>query len=331
MRKTATLTLPAILLLAAMALGAQEEALGAQEEAPATPQATATAEATVELPLHQKDLSLLTGNVQRPNALFWFRDYLYAACSGDSTIYEIDSRDAGTRPYIYGVLNAHSLYVERDSSGVLTIWAPDYERDALLRVTRSGVREVRADLGGPWGIASLGEQDFLVTSLKEGSAQLIYRGGAAREVIRGLRAPTGIAVDEERVYVANTGSARRAIEWAPRDEVLSDSGVPAETRPLVSGLQNATGMVLGEDGWLYFSHSLGTRGVVGRVRPEMCSDNGGCSNDVVEMVLYTDLEAPLAGLTLAPDMRIFVHSLFSPDIYWAQLPAATEAQESSPG
>ena len=211
---------------------------------------------------------------------------------------------------------------------MLTIWAPDYERDALLRVTRAGVREVRADLGGPWGIASLGEQDFLVTSLKENSAQLIYRGGAAREVITGLRAPTGIAVDEERVYVANTGSVRRAIEWAPRAEVLSDSGAPAETRPLVSGLQNVTGMALGEDGWLYFAHSLGTRGVVGRVRPEACSENGGCGNSDIEMVLYTDLEAPLAGLTLAPDMRIFVHSLFSPDIYRAQLPAAPDAQES---
>ncbi len=303
-------------------------ALGAQDENPQTPVAEATLASDVELPLRQEQLFLLTGNVQRPNALQWFGDYLYAACTGDSTLYEINSRDASTRPYIYGVLNAHSLHVERDNSGTLTIWVPDYERNALLRVTRNGVREVRGDLDGPWGIAALGEQDFLVTSLKQNSTMLVYRGGAAREVIQGLRSPTGIALDDERVYVANTGSARRAIEWAPRDEVLSDSGRPADPRPLVSGLQNATSLVLAEDGWLYFSHSLGTRGVVSRVQPERCSVDEGCDNEDVEQVLFTDLEAPLAGLTISPDMRIFVHSMFSPDIYWARLPAADESQES---
>ena len=322
MRGLATLLSLTAVLLTALALAAQVEE---------TPEAETAAASTVELPLRQEQLFLLTGNVQRPNALYWFADYLYAACTGDSTLYEINSRDASTRPYIYGVLNAHSLHVDRDNSGILTIWAPDYERDALLRVTRSGVREVRGDLDGPWGIAALGEQDFLVTSLKQNRAMLVYRGGAAREVIQGLRSPTGIALDEERVYVANTGSARRALEWAPRDEVLSDSGVPAETRPLVSGLQNATSLVLAEDGWLYFSHSLGTRGVVSRVQPERCSTPEGCSNEDVEQVLFTDLEAPLAGLTISPDMRVFVHSMFSPDIYWARLPAAVEAQESSPG
>ena len=45
-------------------------------------------------------------------------------------------------------------------------------------------------------------------------------------------------------------------------------------------------------------------------------------------MLYTDLEAPLAGLTISPDMRIFVHSLFSPDIYWAHLAPVEEPQES---
>lgn len=321
--------LAALLSLTATLLAAL--ALAAQGENRETPEAEPTPVPAVELPLRQEQLFLLTGNVQRPNALFWYADYLYAACTGDSTLYEINSRDASTRPYIYGVLNAHSLHVDRDNSGTLTIWAPDYERDALLRVTRSGVREVRGDLDGPWGIAALGEQDFLVTSLKQNRAMLVYRGGAAREVIQGLRSPTGIALDEERVYVANTGSARRAIEWAPRDEVLSDSGVPADTRPLVTGLQNATSLVLAEDGWLYFSHSLGTRGVVSRVQPERCSVDEGCSNEDVEQVLYTDLEAPLAGLTISPDMRIFVHSMFSPDIYWARLPSANGAQDSSPG
>ncbi len=323
-------TLTSLALLVVLLFGALT--LAAQEEATVTPPAIGDSEEAAEeitFPLIQEQLSLLTGNVQRPNALFWFRDYLFAACIGDSTLYEINSRDAQTRPYIYGVQNAHTLHVEVDDSGVLTLWVPDYERDALLRVTRSGVREVRDDLGGPWGIASLGDQEFLVTSLKQNRTLLIYRGGAAREVIEGLRSPTGIALDEERVYVANTGSARRAIEWAPRAEVLSDSGVPATPRPLVSGLQNTTGLTLAQDGWLYFTYALGTRGVVGRVQPEICSAQGGCSNEDVELVLFTDLEAPLAGLTVSPDMRLFVHSLFSPDIYWAQLPeVVSEIQDS---
>ena len=281
--------------------------------------------ADVALPLRQEDLALLTGNVQRPNAIQWYGEYLYVACNGDSTIYEINSRDASTRVYIYGVQNAHTLHVAREE-GELTIWTPDYERDALVRVTRNGVQEVREELGGPWGIAALGEQEFLVTTLKEDRVMLVYRGGAAREVMSGLRSPTGIVVDEERVYVANNGSARRAIVWAPREEVLADSGIPATPRSLVTGLQNTTGLRLAEDGRLYFAYSLGTRGVVGRVQPEMCSEKGGCDNSDVELVLYSELEAPLAGLSITPDMRLFVHSLYSPDIYWAQLADEGEAQ-----
>jgi hypothetical protein len=77
--------------------------------------------------------------------------------------------------------------------------------------------------------------------------------------------------------------------------------------------------VLGSDGKLYFAYSLGTRGVVGRVDPEVCRLNGGCTNDQVEVVLYTELAAPLAGLTLSPDMKLYVHTMFSPDIYWVQI------------
>lgn len=324
MRGLSALTLTGVLLAGSLSSGAQDEATS-------TPAATPLPVEEVTYPLRQEQLSLLTGDVQRPNALHWFRDHLYAACHGDATIYEIDARDADTRVYIYGVFNAHTLHVEVDDAGILTIWAPDYQRDALVRVTRNGVREVRGDLDGPWGIAPLGDQDFLVTSLKADRALLVYRGGAAREVMNGLRSPTGIALDEERVYVANTGSARRAIEWAPRDEVLSDSGVPATTRPLVSGLQNATGLVLASDGRLYFSYALGTRGVVGRVDPEQCSAQGGCSHEDVELVLFSGLEAPLAGLSISPDMRLFVHSLYGPDIYWARLPTDPEAQSPRPG
>ena len=88
---------------------------------------------------------------------------------------------------------------------------------------------------------------------------------------------------------------------------------------LVSGLQNTTDVQLGADGYLYFAYALGNRGLVGRVDPKVCQANGGCTNDQVEIVLFSDLDAPLAGLTITPDMRMFVHTMFKPEIYWAKL------------
>ena len=85
------------------------------------------------------------------------------------------------------------------------------------------------------------------------------------------------------------------------------------------GLQNVSNIVYAPDGHLYFAYAIGTRGVVGRVEPGECAENGGCDNDQVELVLYTDLSAPLAGLTISDDMRLFVHTLFRPEIYWAKI------------
>jgi hypothetical protein len=31
------------------------------------------------------------------------------------------------------------------------------------------------------------------------------------------------------------------------------------------------------------------------------------------------LAAPLAGMTLSPDMHLYIHSIFSPEIYWVDL------------
>jgi hypothetical protein len=81
--------------------------------------------------------------------------------------------------------------------------------------------------------------------------------------------------------------------------------------------------VLGPDGYLYFAYSLGTRGVIGRVDPEVCRENNGCNIDRVEIVLYTELAAPLAGLAISPDMRLYVHTIFRPEIYWVQLKDST--------
>ncbi len=270
-------------------------------------------------PWTQADLSILTGNVQRPNGITWHNNNLYAACTGDSTIYQLDDTTAVTRTYIFGVRNAHTLYAENMPNGELNLWVPDFQANRLLRVDRNGIETISTDLAGPWGIERLNEDEFLITNLQANNAVRINRTGEAEEILTNLRAPTGIVMHEDYLYVANTGSARRALEWVSLEDALADGETSAQMQPLVTGLQNATGLVLAEDGYLYFAYALGTRGVVGRVNPAECRSNGGCRNDQVEIVLYTELAAPLAGLTISPDLRLFVHTMFSPDIYWVQL------------
>ena len=75
---------------------------------------------------------------------------------------------------------------------------------------------------------------------------------------------------------------------------------------------------MGADGYLYFSYALGTRGVVGRIDPSQCHESG-CGNQDVEMVVFSNIPAPLA-IALSDDMRLFLHSRYRPEIYWAQLP-----------
>jgi hypothetical protein len=266
-------------------------------------------------PLTQSDLSVLTGNVQRPNAIAYLDGMLYIACTGDSTIYATDSVTGQTRTYIWGVLNAHTLVAEADSNDVLSLWIPDYDSNSLVRVTRGAVTRIARDLSGPWGIVDLGDESFLISNVRGNSITQVARDGTANVVIDGLSSPTGIAHDGEHLYIANNGSARRAIEWIALDDV----GRTTQTQPLLRGIQSPTGVQLGADGYLYVAYSLGTRGVVGRIDPEECRANGGCQNDQIEIVLYTEIAAPLAGLTISPDMRLFVHTMFSPDIYWAQL------------
>lgn len=272
-------------------------------------------------PLTQADLNLLTANVQRPNGLAWFNDMLYAACTGDGTVYEINSRTGQTRTYIFGVRNAQTMHVEEDPNGVLTLWVPDYANNTVARVTRSGVQAVVTDLQGPWGIAYVDEEQFLLTNLLSNTLNLVTRDGQNEVVLGDLSSPMGLVHDGETVYVANYGSTRRSIEAYSLDALVNGGETSAmDGSPvLVSGLQNASGLQLGVDGKLYFTYSLGNRGLVGRVDPAECMANGGCTNEQVEIVLYSDLAVPLAGLTLTPDMRMFVHTMFVPDLYWAQI------------
>lgn len=281
-----------------------------------TPIPTAERSSTPFEPRLQSDLNVLTGNVQRPNGLTYLDGMLYISCTGDNTIYETDAVTGTTRTYLWGIMNAHTLFAERDENDVLTLWIPDYQSNTLARIRRGNIQTVVRNLNTPWGITDLDAESFLVTSLRSNTVEQITRDGQRQVIIEGLAAPTGIDTDGTYVYVANNGSARRAIEYYTLDDLDSDESVGQR---LVSGIQNPTGIQLASDGNLYFAYSLGTRGVVGRVDPETCRENGGCGNDQVEIVLYTELAAPLAGLTITPDMRLFVHTMFSPEIFWTQL------------
>lgn len=269
-------------------------------------------------PLTQADLNVLTGNVQRPNGITWYDGNLYTVCTGDGTIYEINDTSGATITYIWGINNAHTLFAEEDENGRLQLWIPDFGANTLALITRSGVRTVVEDLRGPWGIAPI-ENDFLITNLLGNTLIRVDRDGVVTTLLEGLAAPTGVAVDEDFVYVANTGSTRRAIEFYARADLDAGSIRAEDNHLLVTGLQNVTGLQIGADGYLYFAYAIGTRGVVGRVDPSVCRAAGGCGNDQVEVVIFSELETPIAGLTLTPDMRIYLHTMFEPQIYWAQL------------
>ncbi len=274
---------------------------------------------TIE-PFLQTDLQIITGNVQRPNGIFWHDGFLYTGCAGDFTIYRLDDTTGTTITYISGVQNTHSMYVEDGP----VLWAADFQRSTLSRIdtSQSPARvDIAEGLASPWGLAAADDDSFYLTQLRADDVINITREGDIRTIATGFRNPTGIIVDDDFVYVANNGSARRAIEWfeVPDDAILTAD----DMQPLVSGLQNTTNLVMGPDGLLYFAYSLGTRGIVGRVDAEHCRDQGGCTNVDVEIVLWSELAAPLAGLSISPDMRLFVHTMFGSEIYWLQLPAAT--------
>ncbi len=268
----------------------------------------------------QKDLSLLTGNIQRPNALVWNDGKIFAACSGDWTVYQIDADTGETAQYIYGVKNAHSMIAKTDGTKT-SLWIPDFQSNNFVEISQGVVRNIATDLNGPWGVAQVDDSRFLITNLR-GNNVVSIGADSTKEIITKLRSPTGIVVDDKYIYVANTGSARRAIEWfdlPAGNDVSINAEDKSVSHALVSGLQNVTNIVMGADGLLYFGYSLGTRGVVGRVDPSICRQNGGCTNDQTQIVIYSELAAPLAGITLSPDMRIYIHSIFSPEIYWVDL------------
>lgn len=266
-------------------------------------------------PFLQDDLELLVGNVQRPNGFVWHDNNLFTVCNGDWTIYKIDDRTGDTITFVFGTRDGNMLLIEDTSAG-FDILVPDPENGTVWLVdqTRSAPRRYTTAVDAPWGIAGLDEKRYLITDLRSGSIIEVSENGEKQIIHSELRAPTGIVRDGDKVYFANGGSARRGIEYF---EIMNDAGY-SQVMPLVSGLQNTTNLVMGEDGKLYFAYALGTRGVIGRIDPAACLESG-CSNSDVELVVFSDIPAPLA-ITLSDDMRLFLHSRFRPEIYWLQLP-----------
>lgn len=266
-------------------------------------------------PYLQSDLNLLVGNVQRPNAMFWFDDHLYTVCNGDWTIYKIDDANGDTITFVFGVKNGNSMLIEGDADA-FRIWVPDPESESLVMVDqdRQAPITVSDQFGAPWGITRFDQESLLITDTSLNAILQVDESGQVETITSELRSPTGIASDENRVYFANGGSARRGIEWL---QALDDGGF-SQPKPLVSGLQNVTNIELGQDNLLYFAYALGTRGVVGRIDPLSCLEQG-CDNADVEMVVFSDIPAPIA-LALSSDLRLFLHSRYRPEIYWAQLP-----------
>lgn len=282
---------------------------------PSTPPTSLTEEPISEdiimitSPFTQSDLEEVTGDVLRPNAIFWHNNQLYVSCTGDSTLYLIDVESSRTIVHSRGIQNAHTLYVEETDN--LSIWIPDYGRNAIVRVNnRSNPQTVIENIESPWGIVYMDENSFLVTSTLEGVVYRITRTGELEPILSGLRSPMGIAILDNYVFVANNSSTRDSIVWF---EYSNDN----VSNTLVSGLQNVTNLVHHNDGYLYFSYSIGSRGVVGRVYPDDCLN--GCTNDQVEIVLYSELNSPLSGLTISPDNTLFIHTIYQNDIYKLQL------------
>jgi len=270
----------------------------------------------LENPFTQDDLQLLVGNVQRPNGIIWHDGQLYTVCNGDWTLYRIDDTSGSTITFIFGVKNGNSLLLEETEAG-FDLWIPDSDSDTLWKVdqNRSAPSSINNQLITPWGIAKASEEKFLITNSKGNSIVEVSKNGVAQPVLNELRSPTGIAIQENYIYFANGGSARRGIEWFE----MSENGEYTEPQTLISGLQNTTNVVMAQDNFLYFAYALGTRGIVGRIDPSQCRD-GGCTNEDVEIVVFSDIPAPIAGMTLSDDMRLFLHSRYRPEIYWVQLP-----------
>jgi sugar lactone lactonase YvrE len=248
--------------------------------------------------------------------MYWYEGFLYVSCAGDSTLYRLDDRTGITQTYIFGLQNAHSLYVEPGRGDDPVIWAVDSIQNRLVRISydAEGLQTVWGGLQGGWGLLpDAGGEGFYLSQWGSDDILFIDREGGGAEILAaGFQNPAGMALEDDYLYVANNGSSARAIEW------LDLSAESPRARLLVKDLQNVTNLVMAADGYLYMAYALAGRGIISRVKPEACREEA-CGNDDLELVIWTELSAPLAGLTISPDLQLFVHVMFGPEIYTLNL------------
>src|SRR5690606_11024938 len=114
---------------------------------------------------------------QRPNGITWHNGNLYTSCTGDMSVYKINDTTGATLTYIWGIRNAHNLYAEDAEDGELVLWIPDFQSNALTRVTRQGVETISGEFAGPWGISYLDDESFLITNLLGNTLERVTRDG----------------------------------------------------------------------------------------------------------------------------------------------------------
>ncbi len=273
-----------------------------------------TPEARLPLPVDQ--IHYLTGNVARPNGIGWYANKLYVVCSGDGTVYELDDQTGFTNTYIYGVKDAFSIYPEKGRDGTLYLWVPDAGSRSIVRVTPAEVETIVSGTGEPWSLIPYDVNSFLVSGLRANTVEQVTRDGERTAWITGLEDPTALVLHREYLYVANTGDLDRSIEWYPLTDIRAGNPEPS---PMLRGIEGITAMQIFSDGYLYFSYERDGRGLIGRIQPDICRDAGGCRADQVELVLDPRLNAPLAGLMITPDGRMFFHTRYGSVINWVQL------------
>ena len=173
---------------------------------------------------------------------------------------------------------------------VLISWVPDPDTGSLWKVDqqRAAPESISADLEAPWGITRLDDDRFLISDTRSNSIMIVPMDGEPRVAQSALRAPTGIARDADIIYFANGGSARRGIEFFE----TADDGSFSEVKPLVSGLQNTTNIVLGVRTAISTFPTRWAHGELWAGLTHPIAWRAAAANQDVEMVVFSDIPAP---------------------------------------
>jgi len=181
------------------------------------------------------------------------------------------------------------------------------------------LRTVARDLHGPWGLAYVDEEHFLLTNLLSNTVNLLSRDGDNQVLLDGLSAPMGLVHDEETVYVANYGSTRRSIEWYDYDAVLDGSADARRSRSCAGQrLAERDRLAAWQRRQALLCLRASNRGMIGRVDPQICG------RTAVAVTINRDraLQRPrgaAGGLNAHAGHAAVRHTMFQTDLYWADI------------